>query len=403
MLAPLPAMREGSRRRLARVTLNHMKKVTRRHCILGLAVAPFASRLLWSSNMQVNRIFIGTYTAKSSRGIYGYRWNPHTGEMLSIGLAAPTPNPSFLALSPTHTHLYAANEQPGSTPGSVSAFTTDPSSGKLLARNVVPSGGSGPCNLTTDHIGGSLFVANYDSGSVASFRILPGGSLSAPVSNIFFHGHSVNPARQQTPHAHCTTISPDNRYLLVNDLGTDRIHVYRFDPTTAELTPNDPPFYSAIPGSGPRNLTFHPNGKWAYSINEMASTLECLNWDATTGALTRFQVISTLPGKFKKPTAAATVAIHPNRRFLYASNRGDNSITAFSVDPANGHLALLQRISCEGKTPRHFAVAPDGRWLVVANQDSANIVILKCDPQTGRLASTGRQYPLDSPVCVAFE
>ena len=219
-----------------------MKKISRRDCMLGLAIAPFASRFLWSSDNQTKRIFVGTYTAKSSHGIYAYRWNPLTGEMLPIGLAAPTPNPSFLALSPGHTRLYAANEQPGSSPGSVSAFTIDPSSGKLLAKNVVPSGGSGPCNLTTDHTGGSVFVANYASGGVASFKILPGGGLSAPVSNISFHGHSVNPTRQQAPHGHCTTISPDNRHLLVNDLGTDRIHVYRFDPATAQLTPNDPPF-----------------------------------------------------------------------------------------------------------------------------------------------------------------
>ena len=238
---------------------------------------------------------------------------------------------------------------------------------------------------------------------MASYKILSGGGLSEPVTNIFFKGHSIDPERQKEAHTHCTTVSPENKYLLVNDLGLDRIMVFHSDPKTAKLTPNDPPYYSATPGSGPRNLTFHPNKKWAYSIAEMGSIIECMDWNGDKGTLTRFQVISSLPKEHKSPTDAATVQVHPNGRFLYGSNRGDDSITAFSIDPANGHLTLIQRISCEGGSPRHFAVAPDGRWLVVGNQDTANIVILKCDPATGKLAATGRQYPLDSPVCVVFD
>ncbi|MGO8717730.1 MAG: lactonase family protein [Acidobacteriaceae bacterium] len=379
-----------------------MKKITRRTCMVGLASLPIASQLSWSANRRVKRIFIGTYTKKTSRGIYVYRWMPESGEMVEIGLAAETPNPSFLALSPNHNDLYSVNEQ-DRAPGTVSSFAIDQVSGKLLPKNVVPSGGTAPANLTTDHTGRALFVANYGTGSVSSYRILPGGSLSQPISNIYFKGHSVDPERQKSAHTHCTTVSPDNKYLLVNDLGLDRIMVFHFDPKTAQLTANDPPFYSAVPGSGPRNLAFHPNGKWAYSIAEMGSILECMDWNSAKGTLTRFQVISSLPKKHKSPTDAATVQVHPNGRFLYGSNRGDDSITAFSIDPANGHLTLIQRISCEGGSPRHFAVAPDGRWLVVGNQDTANIVILKCDPATGKLASTGRQYPLDEPVCVVFE
>ncbi len=371
--------------------------------MLGLAIFPVASRFLWSSDMPDKRIFIGTYSRKSSQGIYAYRWMPQSGEMAKIGLAAKTSNASFLALAPDHRALYAVNEQVGKDAGTVSAFGIGPASSDLQPKNVVPSGGSAPCNLTTDHTGRSLFVANYDSGSLSSFKILSDGSLSEPVSNFYFQGHSINPKRQRHPHAHGTAISPDNKYLLVNDLGTDRIMVYHFDPKTAQLTPNDPPYYRAIPGSGPRNLTFHPNGTWAYSINEMASTLECLNWHSAHGTLTRFQAISTLPEEHKKPTGAATVQVHPNGRFLFASNRGDDSITAFSIHPANGHLTLMQRISSGGNTPRHFAVAPDGRWLVVANQDSGNIVILQCNSQTGQLTLTGRQYPLDAAVCVVFE
>ncbi|MES2221503.1 MAG: lactonase family protein [Acidobacteriota bacterium] len=379
-----------------------MKKITRRNFIVGLTSLAVTSRLSLAASGRSKRIYIGTYTRKSSQGVYVYRWKPESGEMEQIGLAAKTPNPSFLTLSPNHNNLYCVNEQDHAN-GNVSAFAIDRATGTLMPKNVAPSGGSAPCNLTTDHTGQSLFVANYSSGSVSSYKILSGGSLSQPVSNIFFKGHSIDPERQKGAHTHCTTVSPENKYLLVNDLGLDRIMVFHFDPTTAKLAPNDPPFYSAVPGSGPRNLTFHPNGKWAYSIAEMGSIIECMDWNGEKGILTRFQVISSLPKEHKTPTDAATVQVHPNGRFLYGSNRGDDSITAFSIHPKNGHLALIQRISCEGGSPRHFAVAPDGKWLVVANQDTANIVILKCDPATGKLAAIGRQYPLDSPVCVVFD
>lgn len=379
-----------------------MKKFTRRAFVVGVAIGAFASRFLRASDKAARLIFVGTYTKKSSRGIYAFRWMPQSGEMTEIGLAAETANPSFLALAPGHKDLYAVNEN-GARPGTVSGFLIAPLSGKLKPKNVVPSGGSGPAHLTADHTDQALFVANYNSGSVTSYQILADGNLSEPVSNIYFPGGSVNPERQKTAHSHCTTVSPDNRYLLVNDLGLDRIMVFHFDPKTAKLTPNDPPYYSAIPGSGPRNLAFHPNGRWAYSINEIVSTIDCLHWDSSKGTLTRFQNISSLPMDHETPTDGATVAVHPNGRYLYASNRGDDSITAFSIDSGNGRLTLIQRISCEGNTPRHFAVDPGGKWLVVANQDSANLVVLRCNPGTGKLSSTGRQYPLDSPVCVVFD
>ncbi len=379
-----------------------MRRFTRRAFMLGVAVFTVASKVMRSAERPGKRIFVGTYTKKTSRGIYCYRWMPLSGEMAEMGLAAETPNPSFLALSPNRKDLYAVNEE-GSRPGTVTGFLVAPLSGKLRAKNTVSSGGGAPCNLTTDHTDQALFVANYNSGSVSSYRIMTDGSLSEPVSNIYFPGGSVNPERQKTAHTHCTTVSPNNKFLLVNDLGLDRIMVFHFDPKTAKLTANDPPFYSAIPGSGPRNLTFHPSGRWAYSINEIVSTIDCLNWDGTKGTLTRFQNISSLPMDHESPTDAATVAVHPGGHFLYASNRGDDSITTFSIDQANGRLTLIQRISCEGNSPRHFAVDPGGKWLVVANQDSANLVVLKCNPSSGKLSPTGKQYRLDSPVCVVFE
>lgn len=378
-----------------------MTQFTRRAFVLGVAVVAFASKILRSADRPRKLVFIGTYTKNTSLGIYSYRWFPQSGELVEVGLAAHASNPSFLALSPNQKDLYAVHEE-GARPGSVSGYLVAPLSGKLKRENTVSSGGSAPCNLTVDHTGQVVFVANYNSGSVASFKVQSDGNLSEPVSNIYFPGGSVDPTRQKTAHTHCVTVSPDNKYLLVNDLGLDRIMVFHFDPDTARLTANDPPYYSAIPGSGPRNLAFHPDGRWVYSINEIASTIDALNWDNSSGTLTRFQNISTLLMDHESPTDAATVAVHPNGNFLYASNRGDDSITTFTVHPGNGRLTFLQRVSCGGSSPRHFSVDPSGKWLIVANQDSANIVVLKCDPSTGRLSPTGRQYALDSPVCVVF-
>ncbi|HEX4020579.1 MAG TPA: lactonase family protein [Acidobacteriaceae bacterium] len=383
-----------------------MNTFTRRSFLTGVTAFSFANRSLWSLGKHEKRIFIGTYTKKTSKGVYTSRWMPETGELVDIILAAETSNPSFLALSPNRKNLYAVNEldnYQGAKSGAVSAFSIGHGSGKLALRNEVPSGGTGPCNTAVDHTGQVLFVADYDNGSVATFRILPDGGLSQPATDIHYSGHSVDVKRQKGAHTHCTTVSPDNRYVLVNDLGLDRIMVYRFDPKTAILTPNDPPFYSAIPGSGPRNLAFHPNGRWAYSTNELGGTVDGLDWNSTTGTLTRFQNISTVPSDFKQFNAPAMTVVHPNGRFAYVSNRGHDSIAAYSVDPEDGHLTLLQYISCGGKFPRHFAVDPKGRWLIVANQNSANVVVLACNAHTGRLTKTGRQYSLDSPVCVVFE
>ncbi len=387
-----------------------MPILSRRTWLRGAAtlslLQPFLRRNLFGAiTMQKKRVFVGTYTKGTSHGIYAYNWNSDSGELKEVGLADATPEPSFLALSPDGKNIYAVNEldpAEGSKAetGIVSSFAVA-ADGMLTLRNTVPSGGTAPCNMAVDHTGRALFVANYTSGSVSSYRIIDDGKLSPHIENIHYSGHSVG-VRQQSAHTHCTTISPDNRFLLVNDLGLDRVMVYRFSPATAEITPNDPPFYSAIPGSGPRNFTFHPNHKWAYSLNEIASTIDSLHWDAEKGTLTRIQNISTVPAGFSGENKAATVLVHPNGRFVYASNRGDDSMVVYSVDQKNGALALLQHISCGGKTPRNFILDPDGRWVLIANQDSANIVILECDAKAGHLSATGRQYALDSPVCIIF-
>lgn len=350
-------------------------------------------------------MFAGTYTDKGSTslGIYAFRWDADAGTLESLGLAAPAVNPSFLALSPDRGHLYAVNEVDtfhGQASGSVSSFRVEGE--KLKPLNVVPSGGTGPCNIATDFTGKAVFVANYDSGSAASYRVEGKGSLSKPVSRFQYSGHGADAARQTGPHAHCTTVSPDNHWVLVNDLGLDRISVYRLDPLTAVLTPNEPAFYEALPGSGPRNFTFHPNGRWAYSLNEIGNSVDALAWDSEKGILTRLQNISTLPEGFQGMNTGATVQVDAEGRFLYASNRGDDSIAVFRIHAKQGTLKILQHMDCGGKEPRHFALDPGNQWLLVANQNTSNIVVFARNARSGLLKATGRQYPLGAPVCLAF-
>ena len=351
-------------------------------------------------------LFAGVYTEKNSasRGIYAYRWDADNGKLDPLGLAGATVNPSFMTLSPDRQHLYAVNEiddYEGGKSGSVSAFTVEGDSGRLKLRNVVASGGAGPCNISTDFSGRAVFAANYSSGSAASFHVGHGGALSKAVSQFQYQGHGPND-RQEGPHTHCTTVSPDNRYVVVNDLGLDRIMVYRLDPATARLTPNEPAYYEALPGSGPRSFTFHPTAKWAYSVNEIANTVDALAWDAARGTLTRFQNTSTLPEGFKGLSTAATVVVDAGGRYLYVSNRGDDSVVVFAINDGEGTLKQIQRVSCGGKTPRHFALDPGNQWLLVANQNSGNIVVFARNTRSGKLETTGREYALSSPVCLLF-
>ncbi len=389
-----------------------MELSSRRSFLVKLSAAAVAARIRfvprsWAATPG-NLMFVGVYTNQhsTSRGIYAFRWNADEGTLAPLGLAVTTSSPSFLTFAPDRKHLYAVNEIDdfqGKKSGSVSSFSVEGEDGKLKLINVVSSMGGGPCNIATDFTGKAVFAANYGSGSAASYRIEHGGGLSKAVSTFQYEGHGADPARQAGPHAHCTTVSPDNKYVLINDLGLDRIHVYHLDPQTAKLTPNDPPAYEALPGSGPRNFTFHPSGKFGYSLNEMASTVDVLAWDAAKGTLTRMQNISTLPADFKGASTGATVAVDSAGRYLYASNRGDDSIAVFAINGRDGTLKMVQRIGCGGKVPRHFALDPGNQWLVVANQNSANLVVFARNPRTGQLRATGKEYAVDFPVCVLFQ
>ena len=353
-------------------------------------------------------VYVGTYTKQpegSGKGIYGYHYDSASGQLVSIGLAAETTNPSFLAVHPNRAFLYAVNEvthYKGQSSGVVSAFAIDHKTGKLKLLNEVSSRGSDPCYVVVDQTGKFVLVANYTGGNVAVFPILEGGGLGEASAFVQHTGHGTNPQRQEGPHAHYINLSADNRFAVAADLGLDEILIYRFDPTKGTLTASDPKFVSLNAGAGPRHFGFSPNGKFAYAINEMQSTVTAFSYDADRGQLHSLQTISTLPKDFAGANDDAEIQVHPSGKFLYASNRGHDSIAVFAIDESKGTLTALQYVSTQGKVPRNFEIDPTGSRLFVANQKSDNIVIFRIDPKTGRLAPTGDVLHVPAPVCVKF-
>lgn len=351
-------------------------------------------------------VYVGTYTRGSdSQGIYRFRLNAATGEMTDLHPAGEGVNPSFLAVHPARTALYAVSEieqVEGRPTGGVAAYRIDPRTGDLTLLNIQPSGGGGPCYVTTDRAGKFVLVANYGGGSVASLPIAADGSLKEPSSVVQHAGRSVNPRRQEAPHAHAIVLAPDERRAYAPDLGLDQVLIYRVDPDNGALTPNQPPFASVAPGAGPRHFDFHPNGKFAYVINELASTITAFRYDAQTGALTELQTVSSLPEGDYPGNSTADIHVHPGGKFLYGSNRGHNSIVVFAIDESTGKLTYVQHQSTLGEIPRNFGIDPTGRILLAENQQSGTIYSFHIDAATGRLTPTGRRLEVPRPVCVRF-
>jgi 6-phosphogluconolactonase len=352
-------------------------------------------------------MYVGTYTRAPSKGIYAYRFQGATGQVTPIGtagLAAETENPSFLAVHPNQRFLYAVNEvsrYEGKDAGSVSAFAIDRAAGTLTPLNRVSSRGGGPCHLAVDRSGKWLFAANYGGGSLAAFPVHDDGTLG-DASAFFQHaGSSANKARQSGPHAHAAVVSPDNKFMLAADLGLDRVFTYRLDPAAGGLA-GEPRFAAIVPGSGPRHLAFRPDGKFVYVLNEMASAVGAVRYDAAAGTLAELQTLSTLPEAFSGENSGAEIVTHPGGKFVYASNRGHDSIAIFRIDAAKGTLTSVDRVSTQGKTPRSFAIDPSGRFLVAANQSSGTLVIFRIDQETGSLTPTATAVQVPSPVSVVF-
>jgi 6-phosphogluconolactonase len=383
--------------------------MNRRKFIAGMAVASVSARAWAKHHGREKRgaslLFAGTQTKPdTSKGIYSYKWNEHTGELSHQQLAAAIEMPTFLALAPDGKHLYAANEAEdfqGKKSGGVSAFAVH--GAKVTLLNSVLAGGTGTCHVSTDHTGQAVFCANYNSGSASSFHVDDTGQLSEAVSNFQFHGHGPVASRQEGSHAHRATVSPENSFLLVNDLGLDCIHIYRLDAATAKLTPNDPPRWKSAPGTGPRALRFHPNGKWAYCVDELDSSVQVLQWHPRTGVLEVVQKVGLIPADYHGPTSTGCdIVITRAGDFAYAANRGYDCLVSFRLDADTGRLTFLARTSSGGKVPRDLTLAPSENYLLAANQESDNIAVFARDAKTGLLAENGKSFPLSRPQCLVF-
>jgi len=376
--------------------------------IIGLLVLAFpilAMNATRAAETGEYLLFVGTYTANESKGIYAYRFVPASNELTPLGLVAETPNPSFLTIDATGRFLYAVNElekYKGESSGSVSAFVIDRKRGKLSLLNEVSSRGTDPCYVSMDQSGKYVLVANYGSGSVVVFPVLKDGSLGKVSSFVQHMGSGPDRERQKGPHAHWIGVTSENRFVMAADLGIDQVLVYRFNEKPGILSANHPASVAMEPASGPRHLDFHPNGKFVYVLSELQSKINVFSYDSRQGTLQPLQHIATVPKEFSETNYPAEIRVHPNGKFLFASNRGHDSIAVFSIDQRNGTLRPVGHFFTQGKKPRNFEIDPSGTHLFVANQDSGNIVIFDIDQTTGKLTPTGQVLHLDSPVCLKF-
>jgi 6-phosphogluconolactonase len=366
--------------------------------LAALAVSAVAAPAARSGPVTV---YVGTYTDGTSRGIYRLTFDAATGTMSEPVLAVETKNPSFLALHPNGRFLYAVGEISsfeGQKTGAVSAFAIDPKTGDLALLNQQSSGGAGPCHLVVDKAGRNALVANYGGGTVAVLPIETDGRLK-PASSLRVHeGSGPNKGRQERPHAHGIYLDAAERFALSPDLGADRVFVYRFDAAKGTLEPHGAA--PLDPGAGPRHLAFHPSGKHLYTINELLSTLTAFSYDADKGALTSLQTVSALPAGFSGTSWTAEVAVSPDGRFVYGSNRGDDSLAVFRVEAATGRLTPAGHAAVGGKNPRHFTIDPSGRFILAGHQGSGTIAVLRLDLATGLPALVGSPVKVDKPVCL---
>jgi 6-phosphogluconolactonase len=374
-------------------------------------------------------LYAGTYTGfkfvrhnqpqlsgqSHSEGIYVARFHAATGKLDAPQLATKIANPSFIAVSPDGRFLYAVSEDPTSVgppldhASYVFAYAIDAATGKLRLLNTRPTGGTSTCFIATDKTGRYVMMANFGSGSISVISVHADGSLDAQTAFMQHIGHSKDPAIQNMPHPHSIIPSPDNKHVIVSDLGLDKIFVYNFDQKTGELSPPEPNFAAIEPGSGPRHFMFTPNGNFGYQLSEMSGHVDAFRWNAADAKLVPIEVIKTVTPGLVTDNHSAEIAISKDNRFLYESNRrvapdgsrGPDSIGVYAIDAATGKLTQIE----EHPTvimPRNFAIDPTGGYLLVASELYNKIVLYKIDRATGKLTATGSEVAFDTPVCLVF-
>lgn len=342
-------------------------------------------------------LFVGTYTGEGSEGIYLYRFNSEDGSVTPADTAKGVSNPSYLALSPDHSFLYAVNEEADSSDASVSAFSFDKENAEITFLNKQSSRGGAPCYVSVDQTGKAVFVGNYLGGSLAMFPIEDDGSLAESKTAIVHEGSSVNERRQNSPHVHCTIMSPENNTLFVVDLGLDTVTGYAFDSNSLTLQTNPSFVFETKPGAGPRHLTFHPDGEYAYVVNELNGTVIAFSYDGES--FEELQTITTLPDNYDGAISGADIHTSSDGRFLYVSNREDlNNVVTYSIDQNSGFLEKVGEQSSGGVHPRNFMIDPTGAYLFVANRHTDNIVIFERDQESGLISPTGVEISVSQPV-----
>lgn len=370
-------------------------------CLLLTVVGAMFADAIQTTNADEPLVFISAFAAGDDGAIHAYQLETKTGRLKLVHRTTDAEHPFFMAVSPDRKVLYSIHAEKfgGEDHEQVAAYEIEGRTGRLKLLNRQSSLGSGSCYLDVDATGKTVLVANYFTGSVASLPVQKDGSLGEASSFIQHAGSSVDPKRQDGPHAHCIVLSPDNRFAFAADLGIDQVLGYRLDAATAKLSPNQQPFVKTPPGAGPRHLTFHPNGKHLYVINELKNSATLFDYVAESGMLIKRQTISTLPEDFDETSYCADVKVTPDGQFLYGTNRGHDSIAAFRIGD-DGRLTLIGIEPSLGKGPQNLAITPCGKLLLCANMPENNVVVFRIDPRTGGLKSVGEPISMPKPTCI---
>lgn len=355
--------------------------------------------------MPIVILLIGTYGTGDAQGIYVCEFDTKTGELSKPQQAAVIPSPGFLALSANGQFVYAVGRGEPDTPtaaGRVIALQWDKPQRRLIPLHEEPTQGKGPSHVSLTPDGNLALVANYGGGSVEAYAVENEGNLGKRTSFLQHQGKGTNPDRQEGPHAHSITPSPDGKFALAADLGLDKLFVYAVNQATGEFTPHDPPFAEVAPGSGPRHLAWHNSGKYCYLMNEMSATITAFAWDGSAGKLTEIETVSSMPPGFEGHKQSAEIRVQTSGKFLYASNRGHDSIALFAIDRATGKLEQVEVVPCGVEWPRNFEIDPSGNFLLAAGKNSDDIAVHQINQTTGKLTLTKHRVDVPAPVCLRF-